>query len=87
MLRSGLLSSSCGELWLLFVAVRGLLTARVSLVEHRLQELGHTGSVAPGLVESSWTRDRTRVPGIARRIPVHCSTREVPNIIFCRYFH
>ena len=36
LMRSGLLSSSCGKLGLLFVAVRGLLTAMVSLVEHRL---------------------------------------------------
>ena len=36
LMHSGLLSSSCGKLWLLFVAVHGLLTAMVFLVEHRL---------------------------------------------------
>ena len=33
--------------------------------------------VAPQHVESSWTRDRTCVPCIGRRILIHCTTREV----------
>ena len=34
---------------------------------------------APRHVGSSWTRDRTRVPSIGRRILNHCTTREVPK--------
>ena len=36
-----------------------------------------TGLVAPRHVRSSWTRDRTCVPCIGRRILNHCATREV----------
>ena len=36
------------------------------------------GLVAPRHVGSSWTRARTRVPCIGRRILNHCATREVP---------
>ena len=60
--------SSCGERGLLFVAVRGLLTAVASPVaEHGLQarglqELWHRGLVAPRHVGSSRPRARTRVP-------------------------
>ena len=53
------------------VAMRGLLTAVASLAaEHGLEGMGSivecTGFVAPGHVESSWTRNRTRVPCIGR---------------------
>ena len=37
------------------------------------------GLVASQHVESSWTRARTRVPCIGRRILNHCATREVPS--------
>ena len=37
-------------------------------------------SVAPCYVESSWTRNRTHVPWIDRRIPIHCITREVLSL-------
>ena len=63
--------SSCGERRLL-VAVRRLLLAVASLVaEHELQarglqQLWHTGLVAPQHVGSSWTRDRNCVPCIGR---------------------
>ena len=36
------------------------------------------GLVAPWQVESSQTRDRTRVPSIGRQIPKHWTTREGP---------
>ena len=39
------------------------------------------GLVAPWHVGSSWTRARTHVPCIGRRILNHCATREVP----CRF--
>ena len=42
------------------------------------QQLWLTGPVALRHVGSSWTRARTRVPCIGRRIPNHCATREVP---------
>ena len=45
------------------------------------QQLWHTGLVAPRHVGSSWTRARTRVPCIGRRIPNHCVTREVPRAL------
>ena len=40
------------------------------------QQLWHVGLVAPRHVGSSWTRARTRVPCIGRRILNHCATRE-----------
>ena len=45
-----------------------------------LQSTGsrHTGLVVPRHVGSSWTRARTHVPCIGRRILNHCTTREVP---------
>ena len=33
--------------------------------------------VAPGRVESSWTRDRAHVPCTGRRIRIHCTAREI----------
>ena len=64
--------SSCGEQVLLFVVVRGLLTAQS-------QQLWHTGLVAPQHVGSSGTRAQTCVPCIGRQVLNHCTTREVPN--------
>ena len=72
----------------LFLAVLGLccfVRAFSSRSEQRLLLLQSRGSVAvvhslapPWHVESSQTRDRTRVPCIGRQIPIHCTTREVP---------
>ena len=77
--------SSCGEWGLLFTAVRRLLTAVVSHVEHRLQsaqvqQLQLTGLVAPWHVGSSQTREQTRVPCIGRQILNHQTTRETPLV-------
>ena len=80
--------SCCSEQGLLFVVVRGLLIVVASLVAghrlqmHGLQELQHPGSTAEAsvalqLVEFSWTRDQTCIPCIGRRIPIHCTTKEV----------
>ena len=41
----------------------------------------HTGLVAQRHMESSPTRDRTRVPGIGRQSLNHWTTREVPDTI------
>ena len=44
------------------------------------------GLVAPWHVGSSWTRARTHVPCIGRRIPNHCATREAHRwciLIYC----
>ena len=40
------------------------------------------GLVAPQHVEASWTRDRTHVPFIGKRILNHWTTREVPISTF-----
>ena len=42
----------------------------------------HTGLVAPRDVESSLTRDQTRVPCIGRQIPNHWTTREAQIWLF-----
>ena len=47
------------------------------------QQLQHAGLVAPWHVESSWTKDQTRVPFIGRQILNHWTTREIlPNLNF-----
>ena len=80
--------SSCGEQGLLFVAAHQLLIAVPSLIAehglqaHSLQQLWYMGLVAPQHVGSSWTRARSCVPCIGRRILNHCATREVPHIPF-----
>ena len=43
-----------------------------------------TGLVAPRRVGSSQTRARTRVPCFGKRILNHCTTREVPQVIFVK---
>ena len=42
------------------------------------------GLVAPRHVGSSWTRARTRVPCVGRRILNHCATREAPELAFLK---
>ena len=46
------------------------------------QQLWHMGLVALWHVGSSWTRVRTRVPCIGRRILNHCATRKFPILFF-----
>ena len=58
--------SSCREQQLLLLQSRGSVA-----VVH--------GLAPPWHVESSQTRDQTRVPCIGRQIPIHCTTREVPR--------
>ena len=38
-------------------------------------------------MRSSWTRARTRVPCVGRRILKHCATREVPMLFFYNHTH
>ena len=69
------------------VAVRGLSSCSMWALEHegfsscgaRAPCLWRTGLVTPRHVRSSWTRARTRVPCIGRRILNHCAAREVPR--------
>ena len=66
--------------------MHGLLIAVASLVAELglsgcgtwAQWLWLAGLVAPRHVGSSWTRARTRVACIGRRILNHCATREAP---------
>ena len=81
--------SSCSKWGLLFVVVPGLLITVSSLVEQRRESVRASVAAACGLsswdtpalwpVESSRTRDWTRVPCTDRRIPAHCTTREVQH--------
>ena len=48
---------------------------------HGYQHLWYTGFVALRHVDSSQTRDRTRIPFIGRWILNHWATREVPTLI------
>ena len=50
------------------------------------QQLWSTGLVALWHVGSSPTRARTRVPCIGRQTLNHCTTREVPILVFKRKF-
>ena len=69
-------------------AVHRLLIVGASLAaEHGLwgawaSVVVHVGLVAPWCVESSWTRDQTRVPCIGWWILNHWTTREVLYIYF-----
>ena len=60
-------------LWLLTV---GFLLFQSMGSRAQTQKLWCTDFVAPWHGESSWTRDRTRVPCNGRRIPNHWTTRE-----------
>ena len=74
--------SSCSrraqQLWLVCFSSCGMQAQLLWLMGSRVQaqQLWCTGLVAPQHVGSSWTRARTRVPCIGRRILNHCTTRE-----------
>ena len=55
---------------------RGLSCCGAQAPDAQAQQLWLSGLVAPGHVESSQTRARTRVPCIGRQILNHCTTRE-----------
>ena len=79
---------SCSEQGPLVTALCRLLTAVVPLVAgHRLQGSQASAALAHGLgcsthVQSSWTRDRTSVPCIGRRILNYWTAREVSPFLF-----
>ena len=71
--------------WLLLLRSTGSRRAGFSscgtpALERRLRSCGARGLVAPRHVGSSWTRARTRLPCIGRRILNHCATREAPQM-------
>ena len=73
--------SRCSEQRLPFVVLCGVLIMVASLVaKHsvRASVVVALGLVALRYVGSSWTRDRTCVPSIARQILNHWTTREAP---------
>ena len=45
------------------------------------QWLLHTGLAALQHMGSSWTREQTYVPSSSRQSPIHCTTREVLEIV------
>ena len=67
------------------VVHRLLLAAASLVVEHRLQELCRASLAAPRHVESSQTRDQTRVPCIGRWILTYSATREVSQVLLLRF--
>ena len=75
---------SCGEWGLILLWSTGSRHSSFSRCSTWAQQLWLKGSswhmslVALHHVESSHTRDRTRVPCLGRRILIHCSTRKVP---------
>ena len=80
--------TSCSDGDYSLIVVHRLLIEVVSLfVENRLQgaraqQLWHIGFVAMWHVESSWTRDQTCVPCIAKKILNHWTTREASTLNF-----
>ena len=67
-----LVFSCCGEWWLLFVAVSGLIVVEASCcslgaLELKLQQLGCTGLAALRHVGSSWTRTESVSSALAGR--------------------
>ena len=66
--------------WLLLLWSTGSKRVGFSSCGTRDQQLWLTGLVAPRHVGSSWTRARTRVPCIGRRILNHCATREAQKV-------
>ena len=88
------LFSGCGGSLLLhggllqLQGVGATLPAVHGLQVQGLQQLQLSGSAAPRNVESSWTRDGTGVPCIARQILNHQTTREAQFLVlfFLPYF-
>ena len=76
------------SLWWHFSWSTGSVCAGFSSCSMKAQQLWHMGLGALYHVESSWTRDWTRVSCIGRQILIHCSTRGVPflpsSIMFFR---
>ena len=76
---------SCCRAWALgarasVVVAHGLQQLWLTGSRAQAQQLWRMGLVALQHVGSSWTRARTRVPCIGRRILNHCATREDPSL-------
>ena len=74
--------SSCGEMGLLFTAAHRLLVVVAALV--RSTGSRHTGYTAHGLsclTACGILPDQGSAPCTDRRIPSHCTTREVPGVV------
>ena len=77
----------------LVVASGLLIVAASPVAEHGpqgtwAQQFWHTGLAVSWHVDSSWTRDRTRVPCISRWILYHWTTREVLDwIVKCLFYY
>ena len=69
--------------WLLLLRSTGSRHVGFSSCGTWVQQLWHTGLVAPRHVGSSQTRAQTCVPCTGRQILNHCSTREVPEFFIC----
>ena len=63
-------------------AVRGCGCCVSRALEHGLSTCGPWTQLLHGTWESSWVRDRTRVPCPGRQVLIHCTTGKVPNVIF-----
>ena len=71
--------------WLLLLRSTGTRREGFSSCGARAQQLWRTGLVAPRHVGFSWSRARTCVPCVGRRILNHCATREAPSFFFFFY--
>ena len=71
------------RLWGTGLQYRGLWAQQSEspALEHRRNSCG-PGLAALWHVGASWTRDRTRVPGIGRRVLHHWAARETPNLVY-----
>ena len=63
-------------------AARGCGCCVSRALEHGLSTCGPWTQLLHGTWESSWVRDRTRVPCPGRQVLIHCTTGKVPNVIF-----
>ena len=80
-------ASLCCGAWALgaqasVVVARGLSSCVSSVLECRLSSCGTWASLLRSMWEYSRTRAQTRVPCVGRQILNHCTTREVPTILF-----
>ena len=68
---------------------RGFRACGLQQLQHVCSIVWYTGLVVLRHMESSWTRDRTCVPCIGRRIPNHWTNREVhfPIILMYHLLH
>ena len=75
-------SSSCSSLQCTRFSCSGFSCCRAQAVGARASVVAASFLVAPWHVESFRIRIQTCVPCIGRRIPIHCTTREVLSCLF-----